>query len=285
MSRNIDIVVLRSFISVVSNGGVSKAANALHVTQSAISQHIKRLESMLNTSLFIRSGRNVTLTPAGEELLEYASKILATNDEIISRFSQSVEKTSISIGLSEHISHVYLPKILANTAQSSHIEIDAKIALNQELYSDINNGLLDMALLISEQGIHQQKPVSQYQLSWVSSPELNPDEFPKYLPIVVYGGPCLFRTMMISTLESHNIPWKVVYSASSIGDLKAALAAKMGVSALLECEIDSSLQLNHPIFQPLPDLPMVDVLLHSKSSHTTAEASRLAVLIQQALYK
>ena len=285
MSRNIDIVVLRSFISVVSNGGVSKAANALHVTQSAISQHIKRLESMLNTSLFIRSGRNVTLTPAGEELLEYASKILATNDEIISRFSQSVEKTSISIGLSEHISHVYLPKILANTAQSSHIEIDAKIALNQELYSDINNGLLDMALLISEQGIHQQKTVSQYQLSWVSSPELNPDEFPKYLPIVVYGGPCLFRTMMISILESHNIPWKVVYSASSIGDLKAALAAKMGVSALLECEIDSSLQLNHPIFQPLPDLPMVDVLLHSRSSYTTAEASRLAALIQQTLYK
>jgi len=269
VAKNIDIVLLRSFTAVINTGGVSKAALALHVTQSAISQHIKRLETLLNTQLFDRIGRNITLTPQGEALQEYAHKMLQTNDDIIRHFAEidEPETTTVSIGLSEHISHVLLPNLLLNISKIPHIDIDAKIGINQGLYSDLESGLFDMALLVSERGLHNQKAVAQYQIEWVSSPEMPALDSSGVLPLVVYDGPCIFRTIMISTLDSHNIPWKVVYTASSIGDLKAALAAKMGFSALLECEIDGWLtacQSAHqslPDLLDLPDLPKVDIIL------------------------
>ncbi|WP_198666606.1 LysR family transcriptional regulator [Marinomonas shanghaiensis] len=265
MSKNIDIVTLRSFSAVVEHGGVSKAAKALYLTQSAISQHIKRLESMLDTTLFSRAGRGLVLTPTGEMLLEYASKILLTNDAIINHFRKEVEKNYISIGLSEHISHVYLPKILSISSKMPNIQLDVKIGLNQKLFSDLNDGMLDIALLVCEQGAHSKKVVGQFEVFWASSPETYSKKDHKALPIILYDGPCMFRTMMISTLEAHNIQWEVVYNASSIGDLKAAIEAKIGISALLSCEIDGYLNEGKPQCSNLPKLPKVDVVLHSRT--------------------
>lgn len=276
MAKNIDIVTLRSFATVVQQGGVSKAAKTLHVTQSAISQHIKRLETLLNTQLFERSGRQVQLTASGDQLMEYATRILATNDEIIQHFNQQSKKERLAIGISEHISHIYLPRILSSSVQNSpHIEVDAKIGLNQELYADLNSEQLDIALLVSEPGIHSLQVIAQQPVTWVSSPDIKPEHFSDSLPIVVYGGPCMFRTMMISILESHKIPWKVTYTASSIRDLKAALEAKMGFSALLQAEIDGNLQPLSAQEHQLPGLPEVDIIMSNKANMKTETVNNI----------
>jgi len=285
MSRNIDIVILRSFVAVVEYGGVSKAANVLHLTQSAISQHIKRLEVMLNTSVFNRSGRTFVITQSGEVLFEYASKILKTNDAVINYFSQEVEENSISIGISEHISHVYLPDILSVCSKMPNIRLDAQIGLNHGLFADLNDGLLDVALLISEKGAQNKNIVGQSKVAWVSSTSINRTDYPDELPIVVYDGPCMFRTMMISTLEAHNIPWKVAYNASSIGDLKAALEANMGFSALLSCEIDGKLEEKTGEFTQMPTLPNVDIILNSPRYGKDPAISNMVDILNNHIFK
>lgn len=285
MSKNIDIVILRSFVAVVDYGGVSKAANVLHLTQSAISQHIKRLESILNTSVFDRSGRNFVITQSGEVLFEYASKILKTNDAVINYFSQDVEKRTISIGISEHISHVYLPDILSVCSRVPNIQLDTKIGLNNGLFAGLSDGLLDIALLISEKGTHSKNIVGESKVSWVSSASIHRADYHDELPLVVYNGPCMFRTMMISTLEAHNIPWKVVYNASSIGDLKAALEANMGFSALLSCEINGKIEEKANDLTQMPSLPSVDIILSSRRYGKDPVISNMVDVLNDNLFK
>lgn len=72
-----DLVALKSFVTVADLGSFSRAAEALHLAQPAVSQQIKRLERDLRADVLSRSTRSVRLTPAGEKLLPYARTILA----------------------------------------------------------------------------------------------------------------------------------------------------------------------------------------------------------------
>src|SRR4051794_1188206 len=71
-----DIRKLRLFLAVVEGGGMTRAAEAEHVSQPSVSQAIRELEAELGTPLFHRVGRRVVLTPAGDALDEPARQVL-----------------------------------------------------------------------------------------------------------------------------------------------------------------------------------------------------------------
>jgi DNA-binding transcriptional LysR family regulator len=71
-----DLFELEAFVTVVREGGFSKAAKALYRTQPAVSQIIRRLEDELGQPLFDRSSRRGVLTDAGRVLLEHAERLL-----------------------------------------------------------------------------------------------------------------------------------------------------------------------------------------------------------------
>jgi DNA-binding transcriptional LysR family regulator len=73
MTRNLDISVVRTFVAVADHGSMTVAANSLHLTQSAVSQQIKRLEQMFGCDLFERDGRRLELTHDGERFLRIGS--------------------------------------------------------------------------------------------------------------------------------------------------------------------------------------------------------------------
>ncbi|MEL6481493.1 MAG: LysR family transcriptional regulator, partial [Pseudomonadota bacterium] len=85
MIRNLDLTALRSLVMVVDTGGVTRAAQQLNLTQSAVSMQLKRLEEALNQPLIDRSGRSLGLTPQGEQMVSYARRLLALNDEALAR--------------------------------------------------------------------------------------------------------------------------------------------------------------------------------------------------------
>lgn len=72
----LNLYKLRVFSAVAKQGSISKAAEALFLTQSAVSQHVQSLEAALGIKLFERSSRGVTLTAAGDTLLDYSRQIL-----------------------------------------------------------------------------------------------------------------------------------------------------------------------------------------------------------------
>lgn len=78
---NLDLELLRTFVTVADRKTFSAAAKTICRTQSAVSQQMQRLEQLIGKALFIRHGRNKLLTEYGFQLLRYARKILNVNDE------------------------------------------------------------------------------------------------------------------------------------------------------------------------------------------------------------
>lgn len=101
MRRILDIAPLRSFVAVAECGGFQRAATSLHLSQAAVSQHVRRLESATERALIERQGRGSRLTPDGEHLLRQARRILAIHDETLHGFGMETEQTVV-IGSTEH---------------------------------------------------------------------------------------------------------------------------------------------------------------------------------------
>ena len=81
VSAMFDPVLLRSFVAVVDCGNFTRAAERLHLTQSTVSQQIRRLEEAVACQLLDRDQRHVVATAEGERLLAYARRILALHEE------------------------------------------------------------------------------------------------------------------------------------------------------------------------------------------------------------
>jgi DNA-binding transcriptional LysR family regulator len=79
---------LRTFVAIADNAGVARAAARLNLTQSAASRQIQALEDELGLRLFARIGRNVRLTPEGEDLLMRSRRLLSDAEAIIQRASE-----------------------------------------------------------------------------------------------------------------------------------------------------------------------------------------------------
>ena len=79
----LDPVLLRSFLAVADTGSFTRAADSVHLTQSTVSQQIRRLELQFGCDLLDRNGRYVATTPEGERLLAYGRRIMQLMDEAV----------------------------------------------------------------------------------------------------------------------------------------------------------------------------------------------------------
>ncbi|MEV6485153.1 LysR family transcriptional regulator [Streptomyces sp. NPDC051576] len=86
---HLDPRLLRAFVLVAEELHFTRAAARLYVAQQALSRDVRRLERELGAELFVRTTRQVTLTPDGERLLPYARRVLAAQDELLAAFRQA----------------------------------------------------------------------------------------------------------------------------------------------------------------------------------------------------
>ena len=75
-----DIDLARTFLEIVRHGSLAAAAEKLHVTQTAITARVQKLESQLGSTLFVRNRAGARLTPNGEAFVVYANQLVQTWD-------------------------------------------------------------------------------------------------------------------------------------------------------------------------------------------------------------
>ena len=132
MPRNLDLTALRSFAAVADAGGVTRAASQLNLTQSAVSMQLKRLEESLGLSLLDRSARTIALTAQGEQLLAYARRLLALNDEAWGRLTHPAFEGAIDFGVPHDIIYPHVPRVLQRfAAEYPRVKLQAAFALHQ----------------------------------------------------------------------------------------------------------------------------------------------------------
>lgn len=155
-----DLRHLRSFIHVAETGSISAAAERLHIAQPALSRHIILLEQELETQLFTRHGRGVTLTEKGSALLPRALTIL--NEIEVARDearSDNAELTgSVTVGFPPTVGHV-LAGSLVDRFQSDYPRVKLRIVEGYSGYvlNWLQQGLLDVAILYDSRGQHSLK--------------------------------------------------------------------------------------------------------------------------------
>src|SRR5277367_596828 len=105
---NFDMDALRSMVVGVELGGFSHAALRLNRSPSAISMQLRKLEMQAGQRLFKRNGRGLSLTEAGDVLLQYARRVLAVNDELVVALGAVSKGGTVRVGIPQDFADVAL---------------------------------------------------------------------------------------------------------------------------------------------------------------------------------
>jgi len=145
-----DTASLQAFVEVVRTGSFSVAAQHLFLTQSAVSKRIAQLETQLNTRLFDRIGRSITLTEAGNRLLPQAENILTQFEDAKRLLNNLSGETSgrLSLAASHHISLHRLPVTLRRFIKTfPDVELDLRFYESEIAYEAVVRGDIELALI------------------------------------------------------------------------------------------------------------------------------------------
>jgi DNA-binding transcriptional LysR family regulator len=232
MSRVLDIVPLRSLIAVADAGGFHRAAADLQLSQSAVSQHIRRLEKALGRPLVEPDGRRARLTQAGVALLAEARRIVAVHDEALQRLAPA-EGPEFIIGTTDHAADHILPPIVSelgvtSPALSVKFRFDRTTPLNQAL----DRGIIDLAVFITEASAHTGTLVGSLPLVWCAASGWTPPTGAGAWPLIAIEEPCAIRGRALAVLDEHGIPATVVGEAAALGGVLNATRAGLGISLL-----------------------------------------------------
>src|SRR5258705_12345484 len=110
---DINLDLIRCFLTVVESGGFTQASKRLHITQSGITLKIKRLEEQLNCRLFRRTTKPLELSHEGEIVLGYARRLLDLNQEMVQRVTKPMKNGALRLGVVDHFRPQLLPMWLA----------------------------------------------------------------------------------------------------------------------------------------------------------------------------
>lgn len=169
---NIPIELLRAVVATVDLGSFSKAAQALRLTQPAISSQMRRLKQLVGTEVFSKAGSTLVLTDRGALVVKYARRILAMNDQILSLGGGPVQ--SLRLG----VPFVFAPTILSDVLQiEGNVDGETEIQIfcdsSDELKRRLAAGYLDIAFVISPQDFPAQVITEWAEpWVWVGSPDL-----------------------------------------------------------------------------------------------------------------
>jgi DNA-binding transcriptional LysR family regulator len=141
---------LQTLVEVSKVKSFSKAADNLGVTQSAISQSIKNLESKLGIKIFKRSGKNVVLTPAGERLYLFGSHFISEMKHTLDDLQNDRDEMrgKVRIGTLTGIGKSWLAhEIVEYAKENPDLRLSIRMGHQEELLSDFENNLLDILVM------------------------------------------------------------------------------------------------------------------------------------------
>ena len=276
--RRIDLNLLVILDALLSEQHVTRAAERLHLTQSTVSQQIRRLEDAVAYQLLDRDQRRVVATAEGERLLAYARRILALHEEAADVLINQQSDGVLRLGVPEDFAAERLmPLLSAFVVAYPRVRLEVTSGLGPELQRQYRGGEFDV-LLVKQMGDSDDCvaswPEPLYWVDSLSTPALGRDP----LPLVAFPVGGLYRNDMLHHLERAGWRWRIGYSSASLASVCSAVAAGLGISLLPE----RVLQPGHRILGPesgLPPVHGVRLALYGRSGLGAAGQSLLGELL------
>jgi DNA-binding transcriptional LysR family regulator len=173
-----DTRYLKTLVATVETGSFSKAAEKLHLTQSAVSQRVKFLEERFGHKLLDRSGSKLALTSAGEMVMESAQRVLAIQETLIRDLQRLHNKQRITLCCTPTFGTVFLPRVLNSFMMGTSRTVDLKFLFNSpdDAVEGVRNHEFDLAVIEhccgTDLSAFTTCELPKDELAFVSSPEL-----------------------------------------------------------------------------------------------------------------
>lgn len=276
MPVNLPTNLLRSFVAIVDTGSMLGATEQVFVTQSALSLQIKRLEEMVQRPLFVRDWRRLSLTPAGDLLLEYARRVLRLHDEAVAAVSAGAFVGPVRVGMVQDFADALLSGVLARfAALHPASQIYARVAGTAELQRLLERNQLDV--IVGFSAADHPAAARCAPMAWYGEPELLGSDV---VPLAVLESPCRFRDAAVAALEAAGRRYRIAVETPNLSTLRAAVQARLGVTCRTEL-FGTELAALPP--GALPALPPVASFVATAESAAAPAVTQLAGLIGEAL--
>jgi len=261
MAQNLEIRWLRAFVTVADLGSMTDAADVLHLTQGAISQQVRKLEEQLDTRLFKRERRGLTLTRVGERVVAKARQVIALNDAIRRDAMSEEQRGRVSLGVPYDLitSRSLQLALAALSAESPEISLDLQCAPTSLLRDAVKAGELDLAILEEPAQHRTGELLYTDPLDWVVSSRTKV-LVKRPLPISLIGEACVFRPLVHATLDEAGITWQSVFETDNRDVTIAAIKMDMAIGAMLRSTRPNDL-VTCRVDCELPELPVFAITL------------------------
>jgi LysR family nitrogen assimilation transcriptional regulator len=243
---------LEYFCKVAEYGSFSRAAIVLGINQSALSRHIRNLETDLGLPLFYRNGRGAILTEHGKRLLTRAMKALEeialAKQEALNARGEAVE--SVVIGLPPTVARVLVRPLAAQlTRIFPKIRLRFAEGFSGHLLEWLDSGRVDIAVMYSGWAagrLHAEQLINE-RLCLVASNDARklkattPTSDLARLPLILPSAPHGMRRLVDLVAVDLKLPLNVVIEADSFGSILALVKANLGYSLLPTTAIQDEL--------------------------------------------
>jgi DNA-binding transcriptional LysR family regulator len=262
-----ELMQLEMFVAVVEEGSVHKAADKVCRTQPAISIALKKLENEIGAPLFDRSQRyDYHLTPAGDLLYSYATRLVALRNEAAASLRDLVHlrRGAVRIGANESTSVYLLPQLTqAFHEQYPDIQIEVSCENSEALLSEMQARRLDLALLAYLPDDHnvEARLIMRDELVLIVSPRhrfaLAPKVEIKDLEresIITEGAPSSVYEKVVQAFRDHHTPLNLQVKSATIETIKQMVANDVGVGFVPLMCVDREVARRELIIVPVESL-------------------------------
>ncbi len=238
-----DINQLEVLVAVAREQSFSRAADALHRTQPAVSQAIRRLEQEIGEQLFDRSSKDGTLTAAGTVLVEYAQQMLNLRHSAQGAIKElkDLQRGKLTLSANEYTVMYLLPVLPVFRARHPHVKIEVKRSLASRIPSEVLGRSVEVGIVSykpSDPAISA-IPVLMDEISLIVAPdhplahkqvvsvrELGAESF------IAHNVPSPYRERVVRTFEKHKTPLNISMEMPTLEAIKRLVEQRMGVALI-----------------------------------------------------
>lgn len=260
-----DLDQLRTLVAVLDAGSLTAAAPKVFLSQSSVSEQMRKLEDKAGQPLLVRGKAGVRATPAGQRLLAHARSILALSDEAYRDLRGVALRGELRLCITDYFRPGDVARLLRRlNEQYPQVRLHVTIMKSGAIEAAYERGEIDVgiSMVIQERGAARGRAdgalLRREPLLWMAAEGATPP-LAEPLPLLALPETCALRQYVERLLSRRSLPYVVSHEASGVAGLQLAVAAGLGVACLNESALGAGMvRLQAP---GLPALPSVEFRL------------------------
>ena len=284
VARPFDLELLQSFATVAESGSVTAASRALFRSQSAVSEQLQKLETYCGLALLERGRAGVSLTAAGERLLEHARGLLARSQAAYEDMRGIDVAGELRLAITDYFRPGAIALVLKELRdQYPRLRTRVAIVKSAVIERDAGVGAFDLGISMTLRGerhpqgpgTHRRIRLRSEPLTWIAAADLAlaPGE---PVPLVALPDSCSLQARVLRELGRSKTPYYLAHTASGVGGVQSAVMAGLGVACLNQSAAPEGARAIRSRARPLPALPEAEFSLLVAADGPLGNAAFLA---------